>query len=183
MFNSSIKIDKNIIIIISLILFAIALRLVPHPPNFSPIGAVGLFAGCYLSNKRFWLIPVFALLTSDFFLGFYNPISMLSVYVSLSISAIIGRYCLKEKRTFFRLGGAALLSATQFFVLTNFAVWLSGTIYQFNFAGLIECYVMAVPFYGNSLVSELFYTFILFGTYYFFNSTLNQNTSSCIKNS
>ena len=66
MFNSSIKVDKNITIILSLILFAIALRLLPHPPNFSPIGAIGLFAGCYLSLKRFWIIPIVALFVSDF---------------------------------------------------------------------------------------------------------------------
>ena len=156
-------------------------RFVPHPPNFSPIGAVGLFVGCYMSQKRFWLIPVFALLFSDFFLGFYNLISMLSVYMSFTISAIIGQYFLKDKRTIFRVGGAALLSVTQFFIFTNFGVWLSGTIYQFNFSGLIECYVMAIPFYGNSLVGELFYTFVLFGAYYFFNSMLRQNSNANLK--
>ena len=67
------KIDKNIIIL-GLIVFAVALRLVPHPPNFSPIGAIGLFSGCYFCLKRSWLIPIIALLISDFILGFYNPI-------------------------------------------------------------------------------------------------------------
>ena len=99
MFNSNIKIDKNIIIIISLILFAIALRLVPHPPNFSPVGAVGLFAGCFLSHKRFWLIPLVALFISDYFLGFYNVVLMLTVYTSFFISAIIGQYFLRVRRT------------------------------------------------------------------------------------
>ena len=99
MFNSRIKIDKNTIIIISLVLFAVALRLVPHPPNFSPIGAIGLFAGCYLSLKRFWLIPIVALFISDYFLGFYNVVLMTTVYISFLISAIIGKYFLRVKRT------------------------------------------------------------------------------------
>jgi len=182
MFNSTIKIDKNIIII-SLVLFAIALRLVPHPPNFSPVGAVGLFAGCYLSHKRFWLIPLAALFVSDFFLGFYNVVSMTIVYISFFISAIIGKYFLSVKRTNLKITCAALLSATQFFVFTNFGVWLSGTIYQFNLAGLIECYVMAIPFYGNTLIGELFYVAVLFSSYYLFNSIEGRNTSENLKNS
>ena len=66
MFNQRVKIDKNAMIIMGLVLFAVALRLVPHPPNFSPIGAIGLFVGCYLSLKRFWLIPIVALFISDY---------------------------------------------------------------------------------------------------------------------
>ena len=181
MTNTSIKIDKNTVIIISLVLFAIALRLVPHPPNFSPIGAVGLFAGCYLSLKRFWLIPLAALFISDFFLGFYNVVSMTTVYVSFLISAIIGQYFLRVKRTNLKIASAAFLSATQFFMFTNFGVWLSGTIYQLNLAGLIECYVMAIPFYGNTLIGELFYTAILFSSYYLFNSIADRNTAVSLK--
>ena len=174
MFNLNIKLNKNMIVIISLILFGVALRLIPHPANFSPIGAIGLFAGCYLSLRRFWLLPIFALFISDFFLGFYNPVSMFTVYLSFVISAFIGRYFLNNKKTIFRIGGVAFLSSIQFFIFTNLGVWLSASIYQFNITGLIECYIMAIPFYGNTLIGELFYTFVLFGAYYFFNSILRQ---------
>ena len=177
MFNSDIKIDKNIIIIISLILFAIALRLLPHPPNFSPIGAIGLFAGCYLSLKRFWIIPIVALFVSDFVLGFYHPISMLSVYLSFGISALLGSFFLKDKITPFRITGTAIFSATQFFILSNLGVWISGLIYPMNITGLISCYVMAIPFYGNTLLSELFYAFILFGTYYFLTNFVKKGNT------
>ena len=170
------KIDKNIIIL-GLIIFAVALRLVPHPPNFSPIGAIGLFSGCYFCLKRSWLIPIIALLISDFILGFYNPISMMTVYLSFVVSAIIGETFLKNKQTPYRLGGAAVVSASQFFVFTNLGVWLSGTLYQVNLAGLIECFVMAIPFYGNSLISELFYTSVLFGGYYISSQCLGRKTS------
>ncbi len=175
------KIDKNIIIL-GLIIFAVALRLVPHPPNFSPIGAVGLFAGCYLSLKRFWLIPLVALFISDFFLGFYNAISMLTVYISFLVSAIIGKYYLRANRTNLKIAGASIVSATQFFIFSNFGVWLSGTLYSLNLAGLIECYVMGIPFYGNTLISELFYVAILFSSYYFFNSIISRNTSARLEN-
>ena len=170
------KIDKNIIIL-GLIIFAVALRLVPHPPNFSPIGAIGLFSGCYFCLKRSWLIPIFALLISDFILGFYNPISMMTVYLSFAVSVIIGKIFLKNKQTPYRLGGAALVSASQFFVFTNIGVWLSGTLYQVNLAGLTECFVMAIPFYGNSLISEFFYASVLFGGYYILSQCLGRKTS------
>jgi|TARA_B100000929_G_scaffold285064_1_gene268179 hypothetical protein len=176
MLNEIMKIDKNIIVL-GLIIFAVALRLVPHPPNFSPIGAIGLFSGCYFCLKKSWLIPIFALLISDFVLGFYNPISMMTVYMSFVISVIIGRTFLKNKQTPYRLGGAALVSATQFFILTNIGVWLSSILYQVNLTGLIECFVMAIPFYGNSLISELFYTFVLFGGYYISVQCLERKTS------
>ena len=104
------KIDKNIIIL-GLIVFAVALRLVPHPPNFSPIGAIGLFSGCYFCLKRSWLIPIFALLISDFILGFYNPISMMTVYLSFAVSVIIGKTFLKNKQTPYRLGGCLLYTS------------------------------------------------------------------------
>ena len=175
------KIDKNIIIL-GLIIFAVALRLLPHPPNFSPIGAIGLFAGCFLSLKRFWLIPLVALFISDFFLGFYNAISMLTVYVSFFISAIIGQYYLRVNRTGLKIAGASIVSATQFFIFSNFGVWLSGTLYPLNLTGLIECYVMGIPFYGNTLISELFYVAILFSSYYFFNSIISRNTSASLEN-
>jgi len=152
-------------IIVALILFAIATRLVPHPPNFTPIGAIGLFAGCYLTMKRFWIVPLVALLFSDYLIGFYHPISMFSVYISFAISAFIGRLFLHNKLTTLRVGGFAFVSATQFFVITNLGVWFTGMMYPMSLSGLIDCYVMAIPFYGNTLLGDLFYVVTLFGIY------------------
>ena len=105
---------KNLFILI-LVLLAVFSRLIPHPLNFTPIGALGLFAGAYIIDKRVWLLPVCALLLSDFFVGFYEPIGMLFVYLGFALSAFIGRLLLTDKRTSLRLGGAALSSATLFF--------------------------------------------------------------------
>ncbi len=153
-------------LISGLIVFGIILRLIPHPANFTPIGAIGLFAGSFLTLKRFWLVPIIGLLLSDLYLGFYNVASMLCVYFSFIISAFIGKILLSHKNTPNRVGLAAVVSAIQFFIISNFGVWLSGTIYSFDIEGLIQCYVMAIPFFGNTLVSELFYSFVLFGSYY-----------------
>ena len=80
------------ILISGLIVFGIILRLIPHPANFTPIGAIGLFAGSFLTLKRFWLVPIIGLLLSDLYLGFYNVASMLCVYFSFIISLQISQY-------------------------------------------------------------------------------------------
>lgn len=152
-------------IIFILVLAAVCSRAIEHPLNFTPIGAIGLFAGAYLHDKRAWLLPVCILLISDFFIGFYEPISMLFVYFGFALSVSIGRLLLSKKRSILKLGGAAFSSATLFFLISNFGTWLSGTLYPMSFPGLIECYVMAIPFYGNTLAGDLFYAFVLFGLY------------------
>ncbi len=155
---------KNIYILI-LVLLAVSSRLIPHPLNFTPIGALGLFAGAYILDKRVWLLPLCALLLSDFIIGFYEPIAMLFVYLGFALSAFIGRLLLSDKRTPLRLGGAAVTSATLFFVVSNFGTWLTGTLYPISITGLVECYLMAIPFYGNTLLGDLFYVVVLFGIY------------------
>jgi len=162
-----------------LIVFAVATRLVPHPVNVTPIGAVGLFSGAYLATRRAWLIPVIALLLSDLIIGFYEPLTMLFVYSGFVFSALIGRLLLQKHQTFMRIGSAAVLSASLFFVLSNFGTWLSGTLYSMTFAGLIECYIAAIPFYGNTLAGDVVYSFALFGLYFLLQQTvMNQNTST-----
>ena len=107
---------------------------------------------------------------------------MLTVYTSFFISAIIGQYFLRVRRTNLKIVAAAVFSATQFFIFTNFGVWLSGAIYQLNLTGLIECYVMAIPFYGNTLIGELFYVTVLFSSYHLFTLLVGGNTSVGLKN-
>ena len=148
-----------------LIVLVIATRLLPHPMNFAPIGALGLFSGAYIMDKRAWLIPLFALLISDVFIGFYNPYVMLSVYVSFALSAVLGRYALSKKRSVLRIAGSAFGSATILFVLSNFTLWATGLYYPLTLDGLSLCFIRAIPFYGNSLMGDLFYAVILFGTY------------------
>ena len=148
-----------------LVILVVATRLLPHPMNFAPIGALGLFSGAYVMDRRAWLIPLAALFISDFFIGFYNPYVMLSVYVSFAISAVLGRYALSQKRSVIRIGGTAVASATILFVLSNFTLWLTGMYYPMTFEGLTMCFVRAIPFYGNTLMGDFFYAAVLFGTY------------------
>ncbi len=160
-----------------LVILVVASRLLPHPMNFAPIGALGLFSGAYIINKRAWLIPLVALFISDLFIGFYTPIVMLSVYVSFSISAVLGRYALSQKRNVIRIGSAAVASATILFVLSNFTLWLTGMYYPMTMEGLTTCFVRAIPFYGYTLAGDLFYATVLFGSYEAIKQWLNKEAS------
>ena len=154
-----------------LVFFVALTRLVPHPPNLVCVGALGLFAGCYLQGRIAWVVPVAAMLVSDIIghifavpgMGFYSPGMMAMVYLGFACTALVGRG-LSTKRSALRIGGAALASAMIFFVLSNLGVWLSG-MYGYSVAGLVNCYTMAIPFFGNTLAGDLLYSAILFGTY------------------
>ena len=152
-------------IIIPLILVAIGItaRLLPHPANFAPIAAVALFAGIYLPRKYALIVPILAMLVSDLFIGFYNPKIMVMVYLSFAVVGLIGLLVKKNKKFSTILGGT-LLGSILFFFVTNFAVWAFGIMYAHSFAGLIQCFMMAIPFFRNSLLGNLFYTGVLVGS-------------------
>ena len=148
--------------IFAAILVAAALRLVPHPPNFTPIGAMALFSGAYLGRKGVvaFAAPLGALLLSDLVLGFYR--GMPTVYFSVALVVIIGWLSL-QRLSPLRIGAAAVASSVLFFVITNFGMWLSSGFYPRTLAGLEACYVAAIPFFQNTVAGDLFYATLLFG--------------------
>jgi hypothetical protein len=145
-----------------LIVVAVASRLLPHPPNFAPIAAVVLFAGAMSGRRVGWLVPFVALLASDSVLGFYRPVGMLWNYLAFAACLLLGSGWLRSSRSLGRIAGAVLSSSVAFFVLSNFGMWASG-YYPRTWAGLVECYVAAVPFFRNTLASDVLYTAALFG--------------------
>ena len=153
---------QTIILAILLVSFAVLSRFLPHPVNFAPLGALGLYAGTFFVDKRYWLLPVVALLLSDALLGFYHWISMLFVYAGFVFAVIIGRIGPGKKLSAFRFGMAVFLGANIFFILSNFGTWLSGTLYPLTLGGLVSCYIAAIPFYGNTLLGDLVYAGLLF---------------------
>ena len=144
------------------ILFAAVLRLVPHPPNFTPIGAMALFSGAYLGRRGAiaFLAPLGALFMSDLVLGFYH--GMATVYFSVAMIVVLGWFALGRVSAL-RVGGAALLSSILFFAITNFGMWLSSGFYPRTLAGLEACYVAAIPFFQNTVAGDLFYAALIFG--------------------
>lgn len=149
-------------------LFLIALgviaRFLPHPPNFVPIAAIALFGGVYLSRKLAFILPLSAMLISDIFIGFYAVAVMISVYGSFLLIGALGVW-LKKHKKWYTIGGSAFLSAVLFFLITNFAVWAFTPWYPTTLSGLLQCYVMALPFFKNTLLGNLFYATCFFGLY------------------
>jgi len=140
---------------------AALLRLVPHPPNFSPIDAMALFSGAYVGRRALaFVAPLAALLLSDVVLGFYH--GMATVYATVALIVVLG-WALSSRRTPLRIGAAAIASSVIFFVTTNFGMWLFSGFYPVTYAGLVACYTAAIPFFQNTVAGDLFYTVLLFG--------------------
>lgn len=154
--------NARLLALIAAILAAAVLRLVPHPPNFSPIGAIALFSGAYLGRRGAMALvaPLGALLLSDLVLGFYR--GMPTVYFSVALIVLMGTFALRRV-TPLRLGIAALTSSLLFFLITNFGMWMSSGLYPRTLAGLEACYVAAIPFFQNTVAGDLFYSAVLFG--------------------
>ena len=167
------KFNVSYVVIICLILFASFSRIIPHMPNFTPIGAMALFGGAYLKNKYYaFLIPLASLWLSDlvlnnFIYSYYSDFTwfypgFLWQYISFILIILMGYFFLK-KLNFKSLFVTTIFSSLLFFIVTNFGVWLSGTMYPLDFQGLITCYAMALPFYEGTLLGFIIYSTFLFG--------------------
>jgi hypothetical protein len=146
-----------------LIVVAAFTRLVPHYPNFTAVGAIALFGGTYLTNKKLaFIVPALAMLLTDLIIGFHP--TMWAVYLSFGLIVLIGLQIAKNKKvtTIFL---ATISSSVLFFVITNFAQWLSDPFYAKTGAGLAQCYTMAIPFFSNTALGDMFYVAVLFGVY------------------
>ena len=154
--------SSRAIVIGGMIVVAAALRIIPHPMNFAPIGAMALFGGAYFSSKRSAaLVPLLALAAGDLFTGFHRLIAW--VYASFLVSVAIG-FLLRRKKSAARIVAATVAGAVQFFLVTNFAVWASAIgNYPKTWPGLAACYLAGLPLLGNTLAGDAFYAALLFG--------------------
>jgi len=153
--------NSRLLALLGAIVVAAALRLLPHPPNFTPIGAMALFSGAYLGRRPLaFVAPLGALLLSDLVLGFYH--GQATVYFSVALIVMIGMAAL-ARRSVLRIGAAAIASSVLFFIITNFGMWLFSGFYPRTLTGLEACYVAAIPFFQNTIAGDLFYAALLFG--------------------
>lgn len=147
----------------TLILLAALSRLLPHPPNVAPITAMALFGGVYLERKHAFLLPLAALVLSDYVIGFYS--GMWWVYGSFLCIGLLGLW-LRNHRGIAATAGVTIVGSLFFFVVTNFGVWASSQVsYPHTTGGLIACYAAAIPFFRNSLLGDAAYVAILFGAF------------------
>lgn len=154
----------KIILILLLIAFGVISRFLPHASNFTPITAIVLFASAYLGVRYSLLGLLGIMLLSDIFIGFYHWEIMLAVYGSFALSALIGSYIRTQNAKTVIV--SSLSSSLLFFLITNWAVWQFGAMYERSLSGLIQSYIMALPFFKNSLAGDIIYTSVLFGAMY-----------------
>jgi len=147
---------------ILLVSAAVFSRLIPHAPNFTAIGAVALFAGYLFKTRREALaVALASMLISDFIIGFHSTI--IWVYGAFALIALLGRTL--TKFSWFKALGLNIGAAALFFVVTNFGVWVSTSLYPHTIEGLSLCFVAAIPFFGNTLSSQMIFGIVLFAAH------------------
>ena len=139
-------------IFMGLVLLALITRLIPHPPNFAPMTSIALLSGYYFNRKPVAvMMPLAAMFISDYFIGFHGlmPVVYLSLVLTTALGSMVSRITIWN----------ILLGSLIFFLITNFGVWLNG--YPKTWEGLVLCYTLAIPFFMNSILGDLFYTCVI----------------------
>lgn len=166
------KIQLRFGILACIILIAGLSRLLPHPPNFTPIGAMALFGGAYFANRRTaLLVPMLALWLSDLilmngvyayqenFVFFYGGFYW--VYGTFILIVLMGSMIKKVRP--FQVLTASLSASILFYVISNFGVWLGSSMYPQTLTGLLSCYVAGIPFFGNTIAGDFLFSSLMFG--------------------
>ena len=169
---------KKEIFPIGLILILALARLIPHPPNFTPVIAVAILSGYFFKNVNLSLLTLLvAMLISDLFIGFYE--NVIFVYASLLLITF-AFHKINKKINFKNLFIYGFAGSLIFFIVSNFGVWALGSpgvldvAYERNLSGLVECYILAIPFFGNTFLSTLIFAYPTI----FFYKSLASGTSS-----
>jgi hypothetical protein len=154
-------------VLIAMIAVSIAVRLAIHfshgafPYNFTPVEAIALFGGAYFADRRLAvLVPLAAMFLADLVIGLHNLIPV--IYGCIALTALVGGN-LRGRVRALPVAGYAFASAVMFYLVTNFFVWLVGTMYPHDGAGLIACYVAGIPFFNGTLAGTLLWSGLLFG--------------------
>lgn len=172
---------SNILAVTLIIISAVLLRLIPHLPNFTPIAAMAIFGGVYLSKKWSLVLPLTIMLISDYLLLYIHPFgsptvdfsklqpiqalvhsTTFFVYLSFLISGFLGTILKNISKLYTPI--FSLVASIQFFIITNLGVWLTVGTYPKTLEGLLTCFVVAIPFFKNTIMGDLFYTGLLFGS-------------------
>ena len=149
------QVKNNIYLALGLVVLLALSRLIPHPPNFTPILGMAVFSGAII-NMRFiaYLVPLTAMLLSDLYLGFHA--SMPIIYFSLAVCVLIGTF-IEARVSILNSFLSISLGVLVFFLITNFMVWYGSGMYESSISGLMTCYFMGLPFVQNTFISSLLY--------------------------
>jgi len=146
---------------ISLIIIGILLRFIPHTANFTPVAAIAIFAGVYLNKKQAFIVPLLLMVLSDIFLGMHNVV--LFTWGSFVLVTFLGVWA-KNHKSFKAIASTSVVSSVLFYLITNFGVWAMGW-YPQTAKGLLDCYILGLPFLRTFTVATLVYTVVFFGAY------------------
>jgi hypothetical protein len=166
--------NSRFIVVLSVIVVAAVLRLLPHWPNFTPIAAMALFAGTYFDKKQYaFAIPIAAMFLSDMFIGFHS--NMPAVYISFAITVLIGM-AIRRRVNIGTVFMASISSSVLFFLITNFSAWLASPFYPQTFTGLMESYLAGLAFFRdqthgfsflvNDMLGTTFFSAVFYGAFY-----------------
>ena len=163
----------NLIFIFLVVSLAVVSRLIPHAPNFTPVFAICIWMVTYMS-ARFLFLPVIIMFVADCFIGFYDIRLMLFVYLGVVIISLLG-FLLKKNKNFYKIILTSIFASLIFYFVTNFGVWYLSSWYSHDIYGMINCYIMGLPFLKNSLISDMFYLVVLvFSTEFVINGELTK---------
>lgn len=162
-------------VIVSIILMLALYRVIPHPPNVSPVAAMTLFGGAYFADRKLaFIIPLFALVMSDLIIGLHD--TLFFVYGVFAVTVVAGIW-LSNRLSVITIASTAIATSLLFFIVTNFGAWLFNQgLYPMTSAGLLQSYIAGIPFYANTLIGDLFFTALLFGGFYM----LERNCSALV---
>ncbi len=146
-----------------LVIVAVFSRLIPHPWNLTAVGAVALFAGAHLKPRSLaFIVPLLAFFITDLILGVHN--TMIFTYGAVALCSLLGILFL-QKPSPVKILGTSLTASVIFFLISNFGVWLVGGLYPMTTEGLVNCFIMAVPFFQGQVIGDLLHSAVLFGAY------------------
>ncbi len=173
-------------VVLTLILLAAATRLVPHAWNFAPMGAMALFGAAHFEQKRYaFIIPILAVWLSDLFLNnviyqqYYPTFTWFGegiayLYGAYILMALVGTQLFKKAVNVPLVFGGAISSSVLFFLISNFGCWIGSTMYSQDLTGLIACYTAGIPFFQGTLIGDLLFSGVLFGSFALIQSRLPQ---------
>jgi len=153
---------STLILMVSLAVFTLLWRVLPHGWNMTPVLALALFAGTRLKPALRFILPLAVMLLSDLLLGFHD--TMLYVYGALALVVLMGQG-LGARGSLPAYAGVSIAGSLLFFLITNFGVWMSGSLYPLTTEGLISSYVMGLPFLWKTLAGNFFFVMAFFAAF------------------
>ena len=170
---------KRFLVLTGFIVIAALSRMIPHPYNFAPMGAMAIFGAAYFTNKKFsFLVPLVAMFISDLlvnnilYASFYGGFILFTpgfywIYGAIALIVVAGLFIMKKVNTP-RIIAGSLGASVIFFLITNFGAWLGNPLYPQGIEGLLMSYTAGIPFFQNAVLGDLFYSGVMFGAFEYF---------------